>query len=160
MSTFRGLTSAYEKTHARGWDKVYWALDLHDTCFRSTYRKFEYEWINDYVKDALVRLTAHPETHLILWSSVFEEEKAHIIKFFTDAGIRVTGFNQNPYEPGNETSCFDEKMYMSVIIDDKAGFHHSEWLQIPDFVDQLRAKLPPVLLKPAPAVGTEEAIPA
>jgi hypothetical protein len=149
MSTARALTAAYEKTHARGWDKVYWALDLHDTCFRSTYRQYEYEWINEHVRDALVRLTAHVETHLILWSSVHPDEQPHILWFFEDAGIRVSGFNDNPFERGNETSGFDQKFYMSVIIDDKAGFHHSEWLWIPDMVDTLRKKHPPFVIEPA-----------
>lgn len=151
MSTARALTNAYEKTHARGWDKVYWALDLHDTCFRSTYRQYEYEWINPYVKGALLRLVAHPETHLILWSSVHPDEQPYIIKFFEDAGIRISGFNDNPFERGNATSGFDQKFYMSVIIDDKAGFHHGEWCSIPDLVDFLRKEYPPVVIEPAPS---------
>lgn len=149
MSTERALRSAYKKTNARGWDKVFWALDLHDTCFRSTYEKFTYEWYNEHVQEALLRLTALPETHLILWSSVFHEEKPHILKFFADAGIRVSGFNENPLQPSNETSCFDEKFYMSVIIDDKAGFDPAEWAEIPDLVDQLRKQYPPVVIQPA-----------
>lgn len=147
MSTARALTNAYQKTHSRGWDKVYWALDLHDTCFRANYKQNVYEWINDYVKEALQRLTAHAETHLILWSSVHADEQPQIIKFFEDAGIRITGFNDNPYERGNATSGFDQKFYMSVIIDDKAGFDHMEWLTIPDLVDSLRKQYPPVVIK-------------
>ncbi|MBI6883135.1 hypothetical protein [Pseudomonas putida] len=156
MSTDRALKAAYEKTFARGWDKVYWALDLHDTCFRATYKPYVYEWINDDVKSALLRLAAHAETHLILWSSVAQEEKPHILKFFEDAGIRISGFNSNPYEKGNSTSHFNEKFYMSVIIDDKAGFHHSEWAKIPDLVDALRVQYPPKVVEPA--VPAEAAI--
>ena len=143
MSTIRGIQRAYEKTNQRGWPNVYWAVDLHDTCLRATYQQYVYEWINPYVKDALLRLAAHPETHLILWSSVAEAEKQHILKFFADAGIRIAGFNNNPHEPGNETSHFNEKFYMSILIDDKAGFDHTEWLEIPDFVDKIRLEYPP-----------------
>lgn len=149
MSTARALKNAYEKTFNRKWDKVYWALDLHDTCFRATYEKFTYEWYNEHVREALLRLTAHAETHLILWSSVHPDEKPHILKFFADAGIRVSGFNTNPLEPSNKTSFFDEKFYMSVIIDDKAGFDPEEWAVIPGLVEQLRNQYPPVVIQPA-----------
>jgi hypothetical protein len=148
MSTVRGIENAYIKTAKRGWDKVYWALDLHDTCLKATYTPNEpntYEWINPYVKEALQRLVAHPETHLILWSSVHDAEKPHYLKFFADAGIRVAGFNHNPFEAGSESCGVAEKFYFSILVDDKAGFDHSEWLHIPDNVDRIRKMYPPVV---------------
>lgn len=153
MSTIRGIEQAYIKTNKRGWPNVYWALDLHDTCLIATYAANEpasYEWINPYVKEALQRLAAHPETHIILWSSVHESEKAPYLKFFEDAGIRVAGFNHNPYETGSDSCGVAEKFYFSILVDDKAGFHHSEWLHIPDFVDQIRMKYPPTLAAETP----------
>jgi len=143
MSTIRGIKRAYEKANKNGHQNIYWAVDLHDTCFLATYQQYVYEWINPHVKDALLRLAAHPETHLILWSSVAETEKELILKFFADAGIRISGFNKNPLERGNETSHFHEKFYVSILVDDKAGFDHAEWLEIPDFVDQIRLEYPP-----------------
>lgn len=140
MSIFRAIEAAYLKTAERNWDRVYWALDLHGTCIKSTYQKHTYEWLGDYTKQALQRLVAHPETHLILWSSVYEDEKEHIIKFFEDHGIRISGFNTNPMELSNRVSFFDEKFYMSIIVDDKAGFHPTEWLSVPSFVDLHRKR--------------------
>lgn len=140
MSIFRAIEAAYQKTAERNWDRVYWALDLHGTCLKSTYKQFEYDWLGDYTKTALQRLVAHPETHLILWSSVQEEEKSHILKFFEDAGIRISGFNSNPFEQGTVTCNVAEKFYMSIIVDDKAGFHPTEWLAIPNFVDIYRKR--------------------
>lgn len=140
MSICRAIQRAYTKTAERKWDRVYWALDLHDTCIKSSYQKFKYDWLGDHTKDALQHLVACPETHLILWSSVHDDEKQHIIKFFEDNGIRVSGFNENPYEPSNNISHFDEKFYMSIIVDDKSGFCPSEWKMIPAVVDFHRQK--------------------
>lgn len=140
MSIFRAIEAAYEKTAERNWDRVYWALDLHGTCIKSNYQKHTYDWLGDYTKSALQRLVAHPETHLILWSSVHLDEKQHIIDYFEANGIRVSGFNTNPMEPSNDISNFDEKFYMSIIVDDKAGFCPTEWLAIPNFVDFHRKK--------------------
>lgn len=140
MTIFRAIDQAYQKTAERNWDRVYWALDLHGTCLKSTYKQFEYEWLGDFTKTALQRLVAHPETHLILWSSVQDEEKPHIIKFFEDAGIRIAGFNTNPMELGSVTCNVAEKFYMSIIVDDKAGFHYTEWLAIPNCVEFHRKK--------------------
>ncbi|MNN87816.1 hypothetical protein D3C81_2054210 [compost metagenome] len=43
-------------------------------------------------------------------------------------------------EPGTVTCNVAEKFYMSIIVDDKAGFHHTEWLAIPNAVDFYRKK--------------------
>jgi hypothetical protein len=148
MSTVRAIENAYIKTAKRKWDRVYWALDLHDTCIKATYeanKPHTYEWINPYVKSALKRLQAHPETCLILWSSVHEAEKVHYLNFFANEGIHVSGFNHNPFETGSESCCVDEKFYFSILVDDKAGFDQSEWLHIPDFVDYIRQEYPPVV---------------
>lgn len=148
MSIQHGIEQAYKKAHKRGFPNVYWAVDLHDTCLTATYAANEpasYEWINPHVKDALLRLAALPETHIILWSSVHESEKAPYLKFFEDAGIRIAGFNSNPHETGSETCCVTEKFYFSILIDDKAGFHHMEWMYIPDWVVKVRNRFPPKL---------------
>lgn len=153
MSIMHGIQQAYIKTHNRGWPNMYWAVDLHDTCLVATYAANEpasYEWINPYVKDALLRLAAHPETHIILWSSVHESEKAPYLKFFEDAGIRIAGFNSNPYETGSKSCCVAEKFYFSILVDDKAGFHHGDWMHIPDFVDQVRKQYPLALAAETP----------
>jgi hypothetical protein len=156
MSIFRAIEAAYQKTAERKWDRVYWALDLHGTCIKSTYKQFTYEWIDDYyIKRAIQRLVEFPETHLILWSSVQEEEKPHIIKFFEDQGIRISGFNSNPMEPGNVTCNVAEKFYMSIIVDDKAGFCPTEWLAIPNFVDFHRKKAGFVSNEPLQQINTE-----
>lgn len=140
MSIFRAIAAAYEKTSERKWDRVYWAVDLHGTCMKSTYIPFTYEWLSEDIKAALVKISKFKETNLILWSSVSEEEKPHILKFFADAGIKVLAFNENPLEEGTDTCHVDEKFYFSILVDDKAGFCPSEWLAIPAVVEFHRNK--------------------
>jgi len=143
MSIFNAIRSAYEKGAQRNWDKVYWALDLHGTCIESTYEKHIYRWLTPDVKQALTELCSHGETHLILWSSVHPDEQPHIVSFFEREGIRIAGFNHNPFEESNAVSCFASKFYMSIIVDDKAGFDPVEWPKIPAFVETMRAAHPP-----------------
>lgn len=153
MSIFNAIKSAYCKGAERNWDKVYWALDLHGTCIDSTYEKHVYRWLTPGVKDALIELCNLQETHLILWSSVHPDEQAGIVSFFESEGIRITGFNFNPFEASNAVSCFDSKFYMSIIVDDKAGFDPLDWPTIPAFVESMRQAYPPRIIEDGVAVA-------
>lgn len=121
-SIIKAVKRAYQVMEERKWDTIYWAIDLHGVCLKSNYEQGGYQWINEYVVDALQIISSFPETKIILWSSAHEAEYPAIIKFFKDVGIKVAYFNENP-EVGNSThGCFDKKFYFSILLDDKAGF--------------------------------------
>lgn len=122
MSIVTAVAKAYAVMQARNWDTVYWAVDLHGVCLKSNYKTDSYEWINEAAKRALKVISSLPESKIILWSSVYTTEMAGIKEFFNAEGINVHGFNKNFHEKSNEVSCFEEKFYFSVLLDDKAGF--------------------------------------
>jgi hypothetical protein len=125
------IQRAYQTMEKRGWDTIYWAIDLHGVCLKSNYESGKYEWINEHALEGLKTISKRPENNIILWSSVHNEEKESILEFFHTYGIKVCGFNQNPYEQSNEVSCFDEKFYFSVLLDDKAGFDpYYDWVNV------------------------------
>lgn len=136
----RAIERAYRVAKERGWDRVYWALDLHGTCIESNYKSNEYGWINESCRDVLRELAAYPETNLILWSSLHQADKIGVSQFFESEGIRVVGINHNPFEANTATGNFDEKFYMSIIVDDKAGFDPVDWELVGDSVRMCRAK--------------------
>jgi hypothetical protein len=116
------IKRAYSTARARGWDRIYWAIDLHGVCFKSNYVVNDYQFINDDVLPALQMLSLMEESVLILWSSAHPEEQKSIIKFFAEHGVQIDFFNENPLEANTATGCFDKKFYFSVLLDDKAGF--------------------------------------
>lgn len=132
----RAIRRAYDVARVRNWDKVYWAIDLHETCIRSNYGKGSYEFLGDYVVRALQKISERPETVIILWSSVHADEEADIIEFFANNGIRVSYFNHNPEVSNTAHGNFDTKFYFSILLDDKAGFNYElDWFKIFDLFD-------------------------
>lgn len=134
----QAINRAYRTKKERNWDTIYWAIDLHGVCIKSNYERGDYQWINGDAYLGLLSISLRPESKIILWSSVYRDEQADIIKFFQKYGIRVDGFNTNPFEKSNEVSSFAQKFYFSVLLDDKAGFDpNTDWEKITDYMKGL-----------------------
>lgn len=130
----RAVKAAYEK-HSEKYPHIFWKIDLHGVCLRSSYQSGEYEWINEHVVPALKQIMNCPHSKIILWSSCYDHEQEKIIEFFNRSGVRVDFFNENPLFANTEYGCFDQKFYFSILIDDKAGFDpDTEWKMIGDFL--------------------------
>ena len=130
----RAVKNAYDK-HSEKYPHIFWKIDLHGVCLRSSYQSGEYEWINDQVVPALKEIMKCPHSKIILWSSCYDHEQQKIIEFFNKSGVRVDFFNENPMFANTEYGCFDQKFYFSILIDDKAGFDpDTEWKMIHDFL--------------------------
>lgn len=141
----RAVKLAYEK-HSEKYPHIFWKIDLHGVCLRSSYKAGEYEWINDDVVPALKEIMHCPHSKIILWSSCYEHEQEKIIKFFNDSGIHVDFFNENPLFANTEYGCFDQKFYFSILIDDKAGFDpNTEWKMIRGFLQKQNRSIDDVL---------------
>lgn len=124
----KAIDRAFQTMIERGWNKIYWAIDLHGVCLKSNYENGGYTFINDKVLPGLEAIQSVPESRIILWSSCHDHEKQDIIKFFADNGIHVHYFNENPEEKNTKTGCFDQKFYFSILLDDKAGFDpETDW---------------------------------
>jgi len=121
-SISKAVHRAYKVMEERNWDTIYWCIDLHGVCLKSNYKQGGYKWINKSALSALKTISNRKESKIILWSSVFNEEKAAIVKFFKEQGISVYGFNSNPFEANTKVSDFSQKFYFSILLDDKAGF--------------------------------------
>ena len=128
------IERAYGVMEKRGWDTVYWSIDLHGVCLVSNYEQGGYTWINKMAPLALRIISKMKENKIILWSSAHDEEQDAICRFFHDEGIHVGAFNANPFERNTKTGCFDKKFYFSILLDDKAGFDpDTDWEMIINF---------------------------
>jgi len=122
------IKRAYAQLEEKGWYKLYWAIDLHGTCFKSNYEKGKYEWINPQVVPTLLQIQKQQTSRIILWSSCYPGEQRKIEEFFAEYGIFIDYFNENSSELNTETGCFDDKFYFNILLDDKAGFDpETDW---------------------------------
>jgi len=114
------IRNALKQKAEKNWDRLYWAIDLHDTIITGTYNRFNHgSTIYPHAKEVLDFLHDHPEHQTILWSSSHDDALFDIIKRFD---LRFNYINKNYEVPSNELCDFDKKLYFNLLIDDKAGF--------------------------------------
>lgn len=116
----------------RGWDRTYWAVDLHGTIIRPNYRDDELP--TDYYEHALVamqHLTARPDVILIMYTCSWPQEIERYLSKFKADGVRFDHVNENPEVASEGYGHYEDKPYFNVLLDDKAGFDPDvHWTEI------------------------------
>jgi hypothetical protein len=119
---FKAVFNAYNKALNRKWNKIYWAIDIHDTILKSTYSN---ELLSENLfypgaKEFLKFLSSRPDSILILYSSLINEKE--YLDFFESHDIYFSYVNKNPEVQNTEYANFNDKFYFNILLDDKAGF--------------------------------------
>lgn len=140
---------AYQNAKVRNWDKIYVAVDIHDSIAESNYKSSMPDVYPEAVR-AIKYLNSLPEMVLILFSSCYEKDFDKYIKHFESHGMKFDYFNENPCIPNTTTGDFSKKFYYSVIVDDKAGFLSTDWIDLVDAVVMYRKLLFPDPVAVAP----------
>lgn len=136
MNIVRSFETAFKRMKEKGWDKIYILVDIHDTVFEATYSKDEYYRWFPYAKEALHLMSINPRTSLILWSSSYTDAIEKYIDTFEKSKIHFDMVNVNKETEDNELSCFAQKTYFNVGIDDKFGFDaRVDWEMIYHYLD-------------------------
>ena len=107
----------------RGWDRTYWAIDLHGTVIRPNYRDDELP--TDYYEGALEGmrlLTERSDVRLIMYTCSWPAEIDRYVEKFKADGVRFDHFNANPEVASEGYGHYEDKPYFNVLLDDKAGF--------------------------------------
>ena len=128
MSIEKSFDNAFKRMKDRNWEKIYVLVDIHDTIFEACYHnKEEYKWF-PYAKECLDIMSHSNNICLILWTSTYPMQMVNYLNYFKDNGISFDMVNSNSETKNNELSCFDEKTYFNVGIDDKFGFDaETDW---------------------------------
>jgi hypothetical protein len=138
-----GIERASKRRKAKGWDKTYWCIDMHDVVVKASYTS-GHNWV--FAKDAkgvLQYLSARPDMVLILWTSSYEDYIFYFLVFCRENGINFDYVNKNPECPDDDLARFEDKFYFDIILDDKAGFEHeTDW---PIVGDEILKWFPPVV---------------
>lgn len=136
MNIVRSFETAFKRMKEKGWDKIYILVDIHDTVFEATYSKDEYYRWFPYAKEALHLMSINPRISLILWSSSYTDAIEKYIDTFEKSKIHFDMVNINKETEDNELSCFAQKTYFNVGIDDKFGFDaRVDWEMIYHYLD-------------------------
>ncbi len=131
MNISKAFEVAFGRMADKGWDKIYVIVDIHDTILRACYEQHEtYDYL-PYAREALQLLTQRQDICLILWSACDEAKLATYLGHFEQNGIHFEYANCNPEVENTALSCFDDKLYFNVGIDDKFGFDgENDWAEV------------------------------
>ena len=137
MNIIKSFESAFKKMEERGWDRIYVLVDIHDTVFEACYHsKEDYNWF-PYAKECLQELTKRKDVALILWTSTHQDAIDRYLEVFAKEGIVFDFVNVNTAEKDNDLSCFKDKTYFNVGLDDKFGFEpEHDWESIFNYLTQ------------------------
>ena len=128
MNIEKSFDGAFKRMKDRNWEKIYVLVDIHDTVFEACYHeKEEYKWY-PFAKEALEIMSHAKQISLILWTSTYENVINDYVEYFKTNGIKFDYINRNTETENTSLSCFDEKTYFNVGIDDKFGFEaETDW---------------------------------
>ncbi len=135
MSITKSFEGAFKRMKDRHWEKIYVLVDIHDTVFEACYHnKEEYKWY-PFAKEVLDIMSHAEQISLILWTSTHNSVIEEYLEFFKANGIRFDMVNVNTETQNTSLSCFDEKTYFNVGIDDKFGFDaETDWEILYDYL--------------------------
>jgi hypothetical protein len=129
------INKQYEVAKSRGWDTMYWAVDLHGTLILADYKKMKAEDVVYYPEamEVMQILTERPDVCLIMYTCSWPPEIKEYQKRFHADGIHFNWINCNPDVDGTEYGDYSKKPYFNVLLDDKAIFDPGEdwsWIRL------------------------------
>ena len=135
MSIENSFDRAFARMRRRNWEHIYVLVDIHDTVFEACYHnEEEHKWY-PFAKEALQLMSYARNIKLILWTSSYREVIDEYLEYFKANGISFDMVNSNSETTNNELSCFDEKTYFNVGIDDKFGFDaETDWESVYNYL--------------------------
>lgn len=132
----RAIENCLRNAKERGWDKTYWAFDIHGTILKPNYRQNEIsrEFYPDAI-EVMQWLGKRKDIVKILYTCSYPHEIEQYIEHFGNHGIYFDYVNQNPDVADGGYGYYKDKFYFNVVIDDKAGFDGgTDWTEIKNVI--------------------------
>lgn len=130
------IRKAYALSKSRKYNKMYIAVDIHDTILASTYSKnSQIKVFLEDARDTLQYLSQREDVVLILYTCSHKDEIENYMFFFEENYIKFKYCNENPeVKTGDDKyGNYDGKFYFNILLDDKAGFNaETDWKLVHD----------------------------
>jgi hypothetical protein len=138
MNILTPIKRSYEVAKERGWDTLYWAIDVHGTIMPGNYKDNEAEFY-PYAKETLKLLTDIPYIKLIFFTCSYQESVEKLSKkLYLENNIKFDYINENPEVENTTYGDYTKKFYFNVCLEDKAGFEPEvDWETIYDYMYKL-----------------------
>jgi hypothetical protein len=129
-SVVNAIETAIRTKTERNWEKTYWFFDIHGTVLKPTYKSDDIcREFYPYAKQIMQVLSQREDIVMILYTCSHLDEIQQYLDFFKDNGIKFAYVNENPDVENSKYGFFDNKPYMNVLFEDKAGFNpETDWV--------------------------------
>lgn len=134
MSILKSIETSFEDKKRKGWDKMYYFFDIHSTIVKPNYKAGDIPTeFYPHAKETLQYLSTVGEISMGLYTCSHPHEIEKYKEFFTSHNINFSFVNKNPEIVTDPIGygCYDDKPYINVLFDDKAGFDgETDWLPV------------------------------
>lgn len=119
----RAIRNCLENAKLKGWDKTYWAFDIHGTMLKPTFKTGVVSTeFYPYAKETLQLIGKRNDIVKIIFTCSYPHEITEYVKYFEAHGIHFDYVNENPDVCTGAYGHYERKFYFNVLFEDKAGF--------------------------------------
>jgi len=131
MSVLKAIDKTFKNMQKRGWDKVYFYFDIHETILYPDYNNADPLKFYPHAKEVLQYLSRRKDVTIALFTCSYPKEIDRYMGFFASHGILFEYVNNNPDVKNTTYGYYEDKPYFNVLFEDKAGFDaETDWLPI------------------------------
>lgn len=129
------LEKSFNQLTRRKWDKIYVAVDIHETVMEPTWSDtLSHKFYEDSI-ETLRLLSDRKDVCLILWTSSNKANAQSYFDILKVEGVKMDYINENPEVTDKHYADYASKFYVNLILDDKAGFIPSlDWRAIKGYL--------------------------
>lgn len=136
MSIVKAIDRAFKNKEKRGWNKIYFYFDIHETILYPDYNNIDPLRFYPYAKEVLQHLSAREDVAIGLFTCSYPKEIERYMKFFAENDIVFEFANKNPDVKNTTYGYYEDKPYFNVLFEDKAGFDaETDWILVKDFFE-------------------------
>jgi hypothetical protein len=130
------ITIAMKKAKDDGYKKIYLFADIHATILKPDYNNVAKEYY-PMAKEVLQVLSRREDVCINLYTCSYPREIQEYLDFFKEDGIEFVYTNKNPEAENTKHGYFEDKPYMNILFEDKAGFDAEiDWYIVKDAFDK------------------------
>ncbi len=135
----KAILNCLRNAKEKGWNKTFWAFDLHGTILKPTFQKgkLSTEFYPE-AKEVMGLISKRKDIATILFTCSFPHEIVQYIEFFKQHDIYFDYINQNPEVADGGHGHYKEKFYFNVLFEDKAGFDgNTDWPLVKKIISEI-----------------------
>jgi hypothetical protein len=125
-SIIKSIIKTEKRAVERGWDKVFYFFDIHETILYPDYNNEDDLVFYPYALPVLQHLSKQDNICMCLFTCSYPKEIQRYIEFFKSHNINFEMVNRNIEVKNNAYGYYEQKPYFNVLFEDKAGFDAEE----------------------------------